>query len=252
MRWFFVLCGCITSLCAVEVTKKGLIPGYLPYELGAALLFLPYNPTVLIVGDRTAHLAADIARTLERAAVFCLSSDPQDFQSLREYEITLPNIHSQFGFLHSQSEGFYPYYPALPHVRPYEDFFRFPGSPLKPIDTTRPFLFGDPCSLPAINLSRFCEMEQLSRVQFIQLNCGGHELQILQTSPELVKKAIVVCVKTYHQPVRAGISDFAALDQFMVGCGFELMSHYIYDGVIGDALYVKSKYISAVFRSKEI
>ena len=246
------LCACAGSLSAVQVTKGGIIPSYAPYELGAPLLFIPYNPKAILVGDKIADLAVSFARARECSTVFCFSSEERDFTMLREYGETLPNIHSYFGLLHGKLEGLYPYFQTTPHERPYEDFYRFPGSLLKPLDKTRPFLFGESYLLPTFNLSEFCKRERLSKEHFIYLNCGGNELQILRSNPELVKNAIVVCVKTYHQRIRKDISTFKALDKFMTDCGFELMSHYIYDSVIGDALYVKSKYLSAVFRSKEL
>lgn len=252
LAWMMVLWGGIAPLSAVEVAKGGTIPFYKPYELGVMMYFLPYNPKVVIAGDRVAHLAADIARTIERSAVFCFTSEGSDWDLLRRYQESLPNLYPHYGMLHAHSEDFYSYFSILPHEHPYEDFFRFPGSLLRPIDKRFPFLFGEEYSLPTISLSDFCKRENLSRVHLISLNCGGNELYVLQSSPEIVKNAIAVQVKTYHQPVRQGLPTFEQLNQFMVGCDFELMTHYIYDNVIGDALYVKRKYLSAVFRSKEL
>jgi hypothetical protein len=252
LRWLFILCGCINSVSAVEVIKEGLIPTYIPYDLGAMMLFLPYDPKVIIAGDKIANIAIGIAGWRERSTIFCFSSEFQDFTMLKEHAESLPNIQPRFGLFHWKPEGFYRYYATISYEQPYEDFCKFAGSFLKPIDKTRPFLFGEKRLLQAFSLPGFCNIENLPRVDLIYLNCGGHELQILQTDPELVKNAIIVCVKTYHKQIRKNLSDFKALNKFMVLCDFELMSHYIYDNVIGDALYIKRKYLSAVFRSKEL
>ena len=229
LEWSFLFYSCLGSLCAVQITKGGTIPSYTPYDWDSMKIFLPYNAKAIIVGDRIAHFAANVAVSLECATVFCFSSEREDFQTLKKYEETLSNVHPYLGWFYRQPEGLYPYFA-----------------------TTLPVLFGEGRLLSTFYLPQFCERENLSKVDLIHLNCGGNELQVLQSCPVLVKNSIVIYVKTYHQRVREGISNFEELDRFMSAFGFELMTHYIYDGEIGDALYIKKRYLNGVFRSKEI
>ncbi len=243
--------GLICCLSAEDVCKKGIIPSYTPHEFGCMQLFLPYNPNILIVGDKIASLAADMGRLLERASVYCVSSEPEDIALIDLYSRTeCPNLHGFLGQF-SNLGGFREYFPTLPHERPYEGFRRFAGSILRPTDVTLPFLYGEERWLPTYNLRQFCHEQKLFQIHLLYLNCGGNELEILRSDPELLQQSIVVLVKTYHQAVREGLASFVEIDEFMSACDFMLMSHYIYDDIIGDALYVKRKYFRAVFNIKE-
>ncbi|MBX9703134.1 MAG: FkbM family methyltransferase, partial [Silvanigrellaceae bacterium] len=133
-----------------------------------------------------------------------------------------------------------------------EFYYHFSGSLLQPIDTRRAFLYGPPYTVPTYNFLDFCKTKKLSKIHVIYLDCGGNELSVLKSIEEYLKDGIVVFLKTYHQQVRTGISGFQQIDHLMIKQGYELFSHYVYDDVIGDALYVKSNYVSAVFRSKEL
>jgi hypothetical protein len=119
-------------------------------------------------------------------------------------------------------------------------------------DSKRSFLFGPSYQVPTFNFLGFCKSQKLGKIHVIHLDCGGNELSLLKSIPEYLKDGIVVHLKTYHQKIRTGISQFQQIHELMTNQGYELFSHYIYDDVIGDALYVKSKYVSAVFRSKEL
>lgn len=99
---------------------------------------------------------------------------------------------------------------------------------------------------PIFQDSKFFKLQ--GHAHLLILDCSGEELRILQEGKAVVEKAIVVAVKTHHQPP---LNHFNALHRLMEQLGFELLTHHVYDETIGDALYVKSKYVTAVYRTKE-
>lgn len=252
IKWMTILCLWACPSYAVNVKKEGLISSYKPYEVGVMLLFLPYNPTVVAIGDRIADFTASFAQAKERANVYGFTADTHDFERLSYFGSQLPNLKPHFGLLNELKDGSHLFYSTLAHDIPNEFYYYFSGSLLKPTDSSRSFLFGPSYPIPTFNFSGFCKSQNLQKIHVLYLDCGGSELNLLKSIQEYLKDSIVVHLKTYHQEIRQGISSFQPIHELMTQQGYELLSHYIYDDVIGDALYVKSKYVSAVFRSKEI
>ena len=252
LTWIMITCLWTCSTYAVDIKKEGLIPSYKPYEVGVMLLFLPYNPTVVAVGDRIADFTSSFAHAKERASIYGFTACADDFERLSYYSGQLPNLKPHFGLLNELKDGFHLFYSTLAHDVPDEFYYYFSGSLLKPTDSKRSFLFGPSYQVPTFNFLGFCKSQKLGKIHVIHLDCGGNELSLLKSIPEYLKDGIVVHLKTYHQKIRTGISQFQQIHELMTNQGYELFSHYIYDDVIGDALYVKSKYVSAVFRSKEL
>ncbi len=251
---FVYILSCLWAcfIYAIDIKKEGLIPSYKPYEVGVMSFFLPYNPTIVAVGDRIADFTSSFARSKELANVYGFSADHKDFERLSYFSSQLPNLKPHFGLLNDLKDGSHLFYSTLTHDIPDEFYYHFAGSLLNPVDPTISFLFGPSYQIPTFNFLEFCKLHNIDKIHVIYLDCGGDELNILQSIPEYLIKGIVVHLKTYHQNIRRGISQFQQIHELMINHGYELFSHYIYDDVIGDALYIKSKYVSAVFRSKEL
>ena len=189
---------------------------------------------------------------MECANVYGFTADADDFKRLEYFRHQLPNLKPYFGILNNLRDGSQAFYSTLPHDIPYKSYYHFSGSLLKPIDESRSFLFGRSYQIPTFNYLFFCKSQKISKIHVIYLDCGGDELKILRSIRKYLKEGIVVLLKTYHQEIRNGITQFPRVHEFMTSQGYELFSHYIYDNVIGDALYIKSKYVSAIFRTKEL
>lgn len=258
--WIIILSFWTYASYAVNIKKEGLIPSYNPtilnrqgkFERQNSLLFLPYDPTIILIGDRLINVSLVLAEKIECANVYGFTADATDFEKLSRLGRQWPNLRAHFGVLDDLKDGSQRFYSTLPHDIPDEYHYYFSGSFSKPTDVRRPFLFGPSYQVPTFNFSKFCELHAITKIHLIQIDCGGNELNILKSIQEYLKEAIVVNLKTYHQKIRERISPFQHIHNLMTSLGYELFSHYIYDNVIGDACYVKSKYINAVFRSKEI
>ncbi|HEX2579487.1 MAG TPA: FkbM family methyltransferase [Rhabdochlamydiaceae bacterium] len=251
ITWIILFPFLACASYAVDIKKEGLIPSYNPTELNL-LFFLPYDPTIILIGDRLSDVSLILAKQVECANVYGFTTDAADFETLSRLGKQRPNLRAHFGLLNDLRDGSQLFYSTLPHDIPNENYYHFSGSCLKPTDARRPFLFGPSYKVPTFNFSKFCKSHEIRKIHFIQMDCGGNELNTLKSIQEYLKEAIVVNLKTYHQEIRQGISPFRHIHKLMTSLGYELFSHYIYDNVIGDACYVKSKYITAVFRSKEI
>jgi hypothetical protein len=234
------------STYTVDIKKEGLISSYKPYEMGVMLFFIPYNPTVIVIGDRIADFTSAFAYAKERANIYGFTADPDDFERLSYFGSQLPNLKPHFGLLNELKDGSQLFYSTLAHDIPDEFYYHFSGSLLKPMDAGKSFLFGPSYQVPTFNFLDFCKTQKINKIHMIYLDCGGNELKILKSIQEYLKDGIVVLLKTYHQEIRKGISQFPQIHELMTNQGYELFSHYIY------ALYIKSKYVSAVFRSKEL
>jgi len=251
LKWCFVLCLLTSVLDAVQIEKSGLIPHYPPYLLKHAQHFLPYNPTILVVGEKMTDYVLEITQEYECSTLYCCTPLSQEFETLEAYRQHHPKLFAKLGIIGEGSNPQTLYYSVLDQAQD-DSLVYIPGSLLKPVSTSKPDLLGPKSLLPSYSLSQLCQEQGASKVHFLCLNSGGNELAILQTTPAIVNQAIVIRVKTYHRPLRRHQTDFRQLHEYMRSQGYELLSHYIYDHTIGDALYVKNHYLNAVFRSKKL
>src|SRR3989338_1122275 len=142
VKWIAISCIWIHSAYAVKIRKDGLIPSYRPDKLKIILCFVPYNTTVIIVGDRIADFASAFARKKECANVYGFTAGDHDFKRLDDFGRQFPNIKPRFGQLNNIRDGSQLFYSTLAHDIPEEFYYHFSGSLLKPKDVRRPFLFG--------------------------------------------------------------------------------------------------------------
>jgi len=249
ISFIFIFIAC--SAFALEVTKDGLVPTYSPKGFGTDGLFLPYNPTVLLVGNKIAHLANSIGKTRKRAAIHCFTSDKEDFSSLEKHQKERRNIHATFGVIKTKKTDRSPsiFYPLK---KGESNIYDLSGSVLQPTNKNFPVLYGQSYTLPTYNISSYLKKHNITKMHYIHIDSGGNELMILRALKEALKDCIVVKIKTYKKRIRKGMCLFNDVHQFMYRHDFELLSHYHYDGLTGDALFVKRRYVDATHRRNQL
>jgi hypothetical protein len=93
---FCVVCLlCLSSnlWCQQGVKKLGKLSEKSPYVLGDSALFLPYNPTFLVVGPDSYVEVLDLERMREKSTVYCFEQDRSKFQMLEQKTRSYKNIH---------------------------------------------------------------------------------------------------------------------------------------------------------------
>jgi FkbM family methyltransferase len=202
--------------------------------------FLPYNPTLIEIGAHEGTGTMDLARTYPYGRIFAFEPNPRAFAVLSE------RVHEQahvvavnLAFATAGGE-------ATLHLGPGgEDR---DASLLEP----RPRTGGEGAPagvrVPCATVDEWCTQSGLARVEFLRLDAGGFELQILQRSRAVLESALVVVTKTYRNKPRAGIVSYPILKLFLEMAGFELLSHWYEEGAEGEAVFVRKPLYDSLFR----
>lgn len=91
-------------------------------------------------------------------------------------------------------------------------------------------------------LDEWCYENQVDPVDFLYLNLWGAELQVLKSSPEVLKSVGCIAVHTNLFPFRIGTTQYVDLKSFLEKSGFQLLTHWYREGLEGDAIFVKRDY----------
>ena len=99
----------------------------------------------------------------------------------------------------------------------------------------------------SITVDDWCARDGPARIEFLRLDAGGFELQILQHARRVLESTLVVVTKTHAQPPRPGVVSYPILRLFMEMAGFALLSHWYAEGGQGEATFISKVLYEALF-----
>jgi FkbM family methyltransferase len=205
-----------------------------------AQAFLPYNPTLIEIGAHEGTGTLDLARTYPYGRIYAFEPNPRAFAVLSE------RVHGQahvvavnLAFATAAGE-------ATLHLRPGgEDR---DASLLEPRRRSGGEGVCAGVRVRCATVDEWCRQRGLTRVEFLRLDAGGFELQILQRSRTLLETTLVVVTKTYRHKPRAGIVSYPILRLFLEMAGFELLSHWYQEEGEGEAVFLRKALYDSLFR----
>lgn len=98
---------------------------------------------------------------------------------------------------------------------------------------------GPKVTVPCVVLDDFCKENGIDHIDFMWLDMAGMENQALKSSPEILKTVSMIFVETNFQEFRIGMSQYSELKSFLEESGFTLLSHWYYEGLQGNALFMR-------------
>lgn len=102
--------------------------------------------------------------------------------------------------------------------------------------------------VPCILLDKWCKLNDIDHIDFLRLDIGGCEWQIINSSPEILKTVIVLVIKTHIQPSNPSIPSYNVIKKSLDDLGFELFSHWYQEGNEGEATFVRKYMYDSIFR----
>jgi FkbM family methyltransferase len=203
-----------------------------------AQAFLPYNPTLIEIGAHEGNGTMDLARTYPYGRIYAFEPNPRAFAVLSERVYGQGHVLA-INLALATAEGEATLH--LPSGGGDRD-----GSLLAP----RPSGDGAGAGIrvSCATVDEWCRQRGLARVEFLRLDAGGFELQILQHSRKVLETTLVVVTRTYHHKPRAGIVSYPILRLFLEMAGFELLSHWYEEGVEGEAVFLRRTLYDSLFR----
>lgn len=205
-----------------------------------AQAFLPYNPTIVEIGAHEGAGTVSLAETYRYGRIFACEPNPRPFAALAARLRTYPHaraVQAAIGAANGAGTLWVP--PAaqaasaslLPPQRAADGGCRHRAIPVT-----------------VMTLDDWCRRHALSRVEFLRLDAGGFELQILQHASRTLGTALVVVTRTSVGRPGPGTISFPVLRLFLEMSGFELLSHWYQEGAHGEATFVRKVLYDSVFR----
>jgi FkbM family methyltransferase len=211
--------------------------------------FIPYNPIIVEVGGFEGENAARVARNYPDGRVIVFEPNPRAFKTLLQNIEGLSNATAIQAALHSYS-GVATLH--LNHGVYCNDMRLEKWSSLLEgfcLGTDHFNCFRGPAiEVPCLVLDEWCKENGIDHIDFLHLDTEGFELQILKSSPEILKTVIVIHTKTNLTPFRKGTAQYPALYQFLQERGFTLYSHWYLEGLQGEATFIQTRIFDALFR----
>lgn len=212
-------------------------------------LFLPYNPIIVEVGGYEGEHTKHLSKGYPDGRVIVFEPNPRAFQRLLENTAELANVTAVNSAL-STYEGMAKLY--LNHGVYCNDPTLEKWSSLLEgfcLGTDRFNCFRGPTvEVPCVVLDDWCKSHEIDHIDFLQLDVEGFELQILKSSPEILKTIPVIHTKTNLSQFRRETTSFRQLWAFLEANEFTLLCHWYREGLQGEATFVQTKIYNAIFR----
>lgn len=203
--------------------------------------FVPYNPIIVEVGAYEGKGTAGLSSSFPYGKIFAFEPNPSAYAKLQEKIQSLKNV-SAVNLAVSTSNGI---------VKMYMDM-EGNDSQYSLLPLSKPperILYKDAeIEVPSITLEEWCKQNSISHIEFLRLDAGGFEFQILRSSPEILKTVLVIVTKTYFHKPRKSISSYYILKRFLETNGFELLAHWYQEGQEGEATFVRKYMYDSLFR----
>lgn len=204
-----------------------------------AQAFLPYNPTIVEVGAHEGAGTAVLARAYPYARIYACEPNPRAFAVLDERVRDLPQVVAvNLAFASATGE-------ATLYVGSADDdryASLLPSGRGSPGSRER-----GGARVSTTTIDDWCTQQGLARVEFLRLDAGGFELQILQRSRRVLESTLVVVTKTYREPPSPGVISYPILRLFLEIAGFALLSHWYAEGGQGEATFIRKVFYDSVF-----
>lgn len=200
-------------------------------------MFLPNNPIIFEAGGHYGLDTVKLSQKWPAGKIISFEPNPHAFEKLLALSKTKANVFP-YPFAVANFNGksiFYVCYGTNGDNPEYEG-----ASSLLPASEGMKIHYQGPQVLvDCFILDDWCCENGVDKIDFMWLDLEGMELQTLESSPEILKTVSVIYTETNFYPFRVGMTQYAALKQFLEKSGFIMLSHWYREGLQGDAIFIR-------------
>jgi FkbM family methyltransferase len=106
---------------------------------------------------------------------------------------------------------------------------------------------GPNIEVPCVILDDWCKENQIDHIDILRLELEGLELQVLQSSPQILKNTKIIVLPSFFRPYREGTPNYFELKAFLTESHFVPLAHWYEQGERGLAVYVSQELYDAYF-----
>lgn len=216
---------------------EGICQEFKDNPLDLIKAFIPKDPVIFEAGG---HYGVDTARFSNKwpdAHIISFEPNPNAFEKLLALSIEQVNIFPyQLAVANFNGAG-------ILHVcygtSGNDPIFEGASSLLPASEGMKIHYQGPKVMVDCVILDDWCKVNGVSKIDFMWLDLEGMELQVLKSSPDILKTVSVIYTETNFQEFRIGMTQYAALRSFLEKSGFHLLSHWYQENLQGNAIFVK-------------
>jgi hypothetical protein len=125
--------------------------------------------------------------------------------------------------------------------------FEHESSLLPPSKETEMRYRGPKIEVPCVVLDDWCELNHIDRIDILRLELEGFELEVLQSSPKILKNTKILILQSFFSPYRDGMVNYFTLKNFLIESHFVPLAHWYEQGGRGLAVYISKELYDAYF-----
>ncbi len=193
---------------------------------------LPHSPVIFEAGGHYGEDTIQFARLWPQGKVISFEPNPIAFRRLEESTKECSNVFSS-QLAVSDYNG-----KATLYVCDDDDGS---SSLLEPVKETEKLYSGQRVEVPCVVLDDWCKKNQVENIDFMWLDLEGLELQVLISSPGVLKGVKVIYTETNFYEYRKGVTRYGDLKSFLESRGFVLQTHSYVEHLQGDAIFIRTE-----------
>lgn len=199
--------------------------------------FLPINPMVFEAGAKDGDDSIKLAAKWPAGKIISFEPNPHQFVKYIEKSLKFNNM-SGYNLAVNTYNGTTKFYLCW-GTGGTDPVFEGASSILEASDPMKVHYMGPEIEVPCVILDDWCKDNGITNFDFMWLDLEGFELQLLQSSPRILRTVKLVYTETNFFEFRKGTTQFGALKQYLESQGFRLIAHWYNEGLQGDAIFIR-------------
>jgi FkbM family methyltransferase len=260
-RFLFILMSVFLSVQAfsLKYEYEGVFPNGEKKTINNCFDFvtyyLPYNPVIVEIGGFEGANAVELAKKYPRGHIIVfepeensfkkLLKNTQSFNNISAYNLAIGSYLGKANLYISNSIDSCNNFVKQFHEYVIANNICGMNSLLKP---KKAIFHSSSVEVFCDSLDNWCQKNSLDHIDFLRLDAEGVELQILRSSPQILKTVWVISTKTNFFAYRDGTTLYPELKNFLEMNQFELLAHWFYSGQQGEAIFIKKCIYDSLFR----
>ena len=199
--------------------------------------YLPEDPVIMEAG---AHYGTDtlkLAAAWPKGRIHAFEPNPHAYQVFCAYTRNCKNVQGYNLALGEKSGKVTLHVCHGPGGK--DPIYEGASSLLESSEEMKHNYMGPDVEVNCVVFDDWCKENQVASLDFMWLDLEGMELQILRSSPEILKTVKVVFTETNFREFRLGMTQYGPLRRFLEESGFQLVAHWFADGAQGNAIFVR-------------
>lgn len=218
---------------------EGVFEDYLGRPLDLIAKFIPPNPIIFEAGGHYGIDTVKFSKKWPNATIFTFEPNPHAYEMLLNNTKGIPNIQSHNLAVNNYNGT------AILNVcygtTGDNPLFEGASSLLEASEGQKIHYQGPKVEVPCVILDDWCKEKGISHFDFMWLDLEGLELEVLKSSPEILKNVKVIYTETNFYEFRVGTTQYQDLKRFLESNGFALLSHWYAENLQGDAIFVNKR-----------